>query len=421
MWLLGLIYASKKINDFSPISFSSEGKAFRSKVELIAYFQKIGDTNTDPNDFDFTVTGRGCPSRREKRLMKKPNVVKPVGRRRGRPKGSGKRRHTDGVAVKRVIEESPGKLLVKMPLKALRAEADGPAELSRVPVTKKRRGRKRKTEQDVQTASKKRGRKPKVTTPSGKIISPSINVTLPVTVHITDVRLKALRGSSAKSLQETALPIKKRKIMEDQTNSTGPMFSDSRRSDKQALGSEVSINELTEEQKILHTNFPTDKPKSSISMVNRGYVASSNTPSNKPSENNQKDHLHKHQHNYSSHNQCHCPSTAVAPHSVQHAHTQWALNSCEPQDLSRPRPYQPQQLTNRPAVIRQDHAPHRLLSSKSHAAAAVASEPKTKHRSGGRVEEEEQEMRNAVAALAVPRLNQEETVEPTTSVTEQLS
>ncbi|XP_029465692.1 methyl-CpG-binding protein 2 [Rhinatrema bivittatum] len=181
-----------------------QGKAFRSKVELMAHFQKVGDTTLDPNDFDFTVTGRGSPSRREQKQPKKTKATKGpgTGRGRGRPKGSVKIKTkptaSEGVQVKRVVEKSPGKLLVKMPFSPTKAEGE-PVQVI------KRPGRKRKAESDPQAAPKKRGRKPATVS--------AVAATVPAATEAA--KKKAIKESSmAQPILETVLPIKKRKTRE---------------------------------------------------------------------------------------------------------------------------------------------------------------------------------------------------------------
>nr|XP_040025965.1 methyl-CpG-binding protein 2 isoform X1 [Gasterosteus aculeatus aculeatus] len=225
--------SGRSAGKFDVYLINSEGKAFRSKVELIAYFQKVCDTTTDPNDFDFTVTGRGSPSRREKRPTKKANVAKPSGRGRGRPKGSGKiRQATEGVAMKRVVEKTPGKLLVKMPFGKAESSTGSASAASKVvspaPAPKVRPGRKRKSQQDFPppppTTPKKRGRKATAVLMSSMAATASPTPTASTstaggyaaaTILAVEAKRQVAKESPVKLVvQETALPIKKRKTRE---------------------------------------------------------------------------------------------------------------------------------------------------------------------------------------------------------------
>ncbi|KAG7265155.1 hypothetical protein CRUP_007381, partial [Coryphaenoides rupestris] len=176
---------------------NSEGKAFRSKVELMAHFQRVGDVTSDPNDFDFTVTGRG----------------------------SGKVRHsTEGVAMKRVVEKSPGKLLVKMPFDKTESTASTSSSALMV-VTKSRPGRKRKSEQEVvppPTAPKKRGRKPASASATASAVpiatagpGGSSAGSFAAAILAAEAKRRAAKESTSRAVvHETALPIKKRKTRE---------------------------------------------------------------------------------------------------------------------------------------------------------------------------------------------------------------
>ncbi|XP_030640453.1 methyl-CpG-binding protein 2 isoform X1 [Chanos chanos] len=408
-----------------------EGKAFRSKVELMAYFQKVGDTTTDPNDFDFTVTGRGSPSRREKRPPKKPKVVKPSGRGRGRPKGSGKvRQTTEGVAVKRVVEKSPGKLLVKMPFVAPKVEVGAPS--GQVPVAKMRPGRKRKSEQEPQSAPKKRGRKPAAASQAAAGTGSSAAYAA-AAILTAEAKKKAQKESSAKPVQEKALPIKKRKTRETMeaegsavavTGPGGGTGTAKRAAAAAAVATGTHPGEEAELGQRLSKHpgrkHKEDPGNGSASGSGGGGGSGGLPKSHKKRERGQHlKQLHHHHQPQLQHVQVmETSSYSQQAHQLSLGHSTQggppAPTQNEPQDLSTTRPRQ-EPVTHREEA-RPDSCPNREMAPKTQAIAAELKSQQQVSETG-----EGKELRDIVPPSAVPRPSREETVESRTPVSERVS
>ncbi|XP_041130309.1 methyl-CpG-binding protein 2 [Polyodon spathula] len=374
-----------------------EGKAFRSKVELIAYFQKVGDTTTDPNDFDFTVTGRGSPSRRDKKPPKKPKVVKASGRGRGRPKGSGKLRlASEGVAVQRVVEKSPGKLLVKMPFvsPASKPQTGGAS-------VKKRPGRKRKPDQEPQGgAPKKRGRKPVAVVSAAAAVGVGVaggsgsqgTISVAASLAAAQAVEARKRAPLAGKVHDTALPIKKRKTRETVEEPEPP----------------PPLPAVATATAVLETGASPGKvvkaAKSSGRKHKEGDGCSSGGWGSPPKGHKKKEKpQHRHHHNPHHHHHHHLPTAATLAE--------------QPQDLSAPKLCREEQQPRKEAASRGDSCP-----SKTQTVAAV--EAKGKQQRAGVIMgggAEGGDVKDIVPTPAVPRPNREETVESRTPVSERVS
>ncbi|KAK2841387.1 hypothetical protein Q7C36_012966 [Tachysurus vachellii] len=416
--------SGRSAGKFDVYLINPEGKAFRSKVELMAYFQKVGDTTTDPNDFDFTVTGRGSPSRREKRPPKKPKVAKPTGRGRGRPKGSGKvRQATEGVAVKRVVEKSPGKLLVKMPFVAPKVEAGSPS--GQVPIVKQRPGRKRKAEKEQPSMPKKRGRKPAAASQSVAGGTGSSAAYAAAAIASSEAKKKAQKEMAAKPVQEKALPIKKRKTRETMEEAEGSTTTtpEAPSSIAKRPASQTAPSSGTESETGQKLHKHSSRKHKEATDSGNGSSSGPKVHKKRDQREQQLKHLHHHHHHH--HHQHHLPlmePSIFTPqaHQLSLGHSMHGGPPVEnePQDLSTSRSRQ-EPLACREEARTDSHVV-RDTSGKM-AATELRTQQQQQQQQHGTVTGDGKELRDIVPPSAVPRPSREETVESRTPVSERVS
>ncbi|TRY93471.1 hypothetical protein DNTS_011690 [Danionella cerebrum] len=404
--------SGRSAGKFDVYLINPEGKAFRSKVELMAYFQKVGDTTTDPHDFDFTVTGRGSPSRREKKPPKKPKVAKPSGRGRGRPKGSGKMRPPiEGVAVKRVVEKIPGKLLVKMPFVVPKSESA--SALGPVPVLKSRRGRKRKSEQEPQSAPKKRGRKPAAAS-QPTVSTGAVTAYTTAAMIAAEAKKKAQKESSMKPVQERALPIKKRKTRETLEEIEGSTTSSVTEPFPKRV-TETTVTPTGEEAQMGQKphKHPSRKHKEMDAGNGGSGGTTSGVTSHKKRDQRGQHFKHHHHHHHHHHTQAIPPSTETTQAHQLPLGARPLDAGTEPQDLSTSRP------KVEPVAYREGSRTGSSSSRDSQNTSRMAPGELRGPQMG--VTGESNELRDIVPQSAVPRPSREETVESRTPVSEPVS